>query len=198
MDMDEMMNASFDDLRREVAPAARTMAMPGAMGGSSMLTFGGGGFGGSAMGRTGMPGALTMGRSQTLVVPDHPQQLDVLLCGPGAKAAQGVEVLDVRTAAKACVGKNDFILFEPLDEAIRQNKRVVLVLPRGAPRSELPRAQAYLAESLARWLSEEKTDGAGRPFGETKDEDPTLRKFFTRAQINAIRSFGGADGAMSK
>ena len=65
------------------------------------------------------------------------------------------------------------------------------VLPMGAPRKELKQAQAYLAESLARWLSEEKTDGAGRPYGEVKDEDPTLRKHFTRAQINAIRSFGG-------
>ena len=48
----------------------------------------------------------------------------------------------------------------------------------------------YLASSLAQWLHEEKTDGAGRPYGETKDEDPTLRKHFTREQILAIMSFG--------
>ena len=29
-----------------------------------------------------------------------------------------------------------------------------------------------------------------RPYGETKDEDPTLRKHFTRDQILAIMAFG--------
>ena len=54
-------------------------------------------------------------------------------------------------------------------------------------------AQAYLANSIASWLGEEKTDGAGRPYGETKDEDPTLRKHFTREQMQAIRAFGALD-----
>ena len=166
--------------------------MPGGAAASATMMngslLGRGGGGGSAMSR---PALMGGGRPQTLVIPDHSQELQVYLCGPGAKAAAGVDVLDARAATIACAGKNDFILFESLDEAARQGKRVVLVLPRGAARSELPRAQAYLAESLGRWLSEEKTDGAGQPYGEVKDEDPTLRKHFTRAQINAIRSFGG-------
>ena len=29
-----------------------------------------------------------------------------------------------------------------------------------------------------------------RPYGETKDQDPTLRKFFTRKQNVAIQKFG--------
>jgi len=192
--MDDMMNASFDDLRSHVAPASRSAVMPGAATGS-MLTLGGGGGGG--FGRSTMPALMSSSgghsRPHTLVIPDHPQELQVYLCGSGAKAVAGVEVLDARAAATACAGKNDFILFEPLDEAARQGRKLVIVLPRGAPRSELPRAQAYLAESLARWLSEEKTDGAGRPYGEVKDEDPTLRKHYTRAQINAIRAFGHAE-----
>lgn len=68
-------------------------------------------------------------------------------------------------------------------------QRIVVVTPRGESR-ELKGGQVYYAASLARWLSEQKTDGAGRPYGETKDEDPTLRKKFTRAQIEAIMRFG--------
>ena len=48
--------------------------------------------------------------------------------------------------------------------------------------------QVYLAESLGQWLGEQKVDGAGRPYGETKDEDPTLRKHFTRAQAALART----------
>jgi len=181
-----MMNASFDELRSHVAPAARSTIMPSAGGMVSLMG------GGSSDGRSMTMPTLGISRGhQALIIPDHPQELQVYLCGPKAKPAPGVEVLDAQTAAAACVGKNDFILFEAMDDAARQGRGVVLVLPLGATRRELRQSQAYLAESLARWLSEEKTDGAGRPYGEVKDEDPTLRKHFTRAQINAIRSFGG-------
>ena len=134
--------------------------------------------------------------AQPLVIPDHPQELQVFLCGKGAADAarsnsgQQVGVLDPKLAATACRGKRDFILFEPLDDAAGQGMPLVIVLPLGAPRTELGQAQVYLASSLARWLKEQKTDGSGRPYGECKDEDPTLRKHFTRAQINAILSFG--------
>ena len=90
----------------------------------------------------------------------------------------------------ACEGKRDFILFEPLDGAVKENRRIVLVLPLTAGRNDVKQAQAYLAASLSSWLKEQKTDGSGRPYGECKDEDPTLRKHFTRAQILAIRAFG--------
>ena len=60
---------------------------------------------------------------------------------------------------------------------------------------DIRQAQVYLASSLAGWLREQKTDGSGRPYGECKDEDPTLRKHFTRAQILAIRAFGELDAA---
>lgn len=186
----DMMNASFDDLRAEVAPAARSVAA------GSALTFGGGGGLGGVQ-------ALMGGSAEprTLYVSDHPQELDVYFHGAGATPSDGVSVVDASGAAAACKGKNDFILFEPLDEALREGHRLVFVAPRGAPRSELPRAQAYLATSLARWLSEPKTDGAGRPYGEVKDEDPTLRKHFTRAQIRAIRTFGSStasDASMTR
>ena len=95
-----------------------------------------------------------------------------------------------RAAAAACEGKRDFILFEPLDNAVKENRRLVLVLPLGTDARAVKQAQVYLASSLASWLKEQKTDGSGRPYGECKDEDPTLRKHFTREQILAIASFG--------
>ena len=87
-------------------------------------------------------------------------------------------------------GKNDFVLFEPLDDAVRDGRRLVIVAPLGAGRGALASSQVYLASSFARWLREGKVDGAGRPFGEVKDEEPTLRKPFTRAQLEAILAFG--------
>ena len=96
-------------------------------------------------------------------------------------------------AAAACQGKRDFILFEPLDDAVKTSRRIVLVLPLNTGSRDIKQAQAYLASSLASWLKEQKTDGSGRPYGESKDEDPTLRKHFTRAQILAIRAFGDRD-----
>jgi hypothetical protein len=190
--MDDMMNMSFDRLRGEVAPASQTML--GGGGGSAML--GGPVGGGSAL--------LMMGSGSTaprrVEVPDHPMELRVLFFGPGARgaAAKGgsaVQEVDARTAAAACEGKRDFILFEPLDAAAKENRRLVLVLPLSAGPKDVKQAQVYLASSLASWLKEQKTDGSGRPYGECKDEDPTLRKHFTRAQILAIRAFGDEDGS---
>ena len=173
---------SFDELRSHVAPA------PTAMPGSSHLISGGGGT------RSALPApGATQQRSRRPVVPDHPQELEVYLSGPGADAVAGkcrtVATIDKSRATSVCKGRNDFILFEPLDKCAQQGRRIVIVASLGGGR-ELKDAQAYLASSLARWLSEQKVDGAGRPYGETKDEDPTLRKHFTREQIVAILSFG--------
>ena len=127
-------------------------------------------------------------------VPENPHELDVLFCGPGADAASAstrgaVGTLKRERAIDACKGKRDIFAFDPLDEALAAGKRVVLVAPRGSG-GTLPSAQAYLATSLSRWLHEEKTDGEGRPYGEVKDEDPTLKKKFTRAQVLAVQRFG--------
>ena len=73
---------------------------------------------------------------------------------------------------------------------MRDGRRLVVVAPLGAGRGALASSQVYLASSFARWLREGKVDGAGRPFGEVKDEEPTLRKHFTRAQLEAILAFG--------
>ena len=120
----------------------------------------------------------------------------VFFFGSGAAehARGGISVLDAQRAIAACAGKNDFILFEPLEDAVRMNKRVVVTAPLGGSQA-LRSSQAYFAESLAKWLSEEKVDGAGRAYGETRDEDPTLRKKLSRAQIQAILRFGGMANA---
>ena len=106
----------------------------------------------------------------------------------GARAEE-LSPLPPDRALKACKGKKDFILFEDMDDAVRDGQRVVLVTLKGDGRA-LRGVQTYLAESLARWLGEQKLDGAGKPYGETKDQDPTLRKFFTRAQNTAIQNWG--------
>ena len=197
------MNMSFDEMRNEVAPAARSVtAMPQMMGGGSMMpqVMGGGGGMASMLTHAGrgsmMRGGMSALPPPTAQVPDHPQQLQVYLHGPGAdklaRGGGGISLIDPAQVEAACKGKRDFILFEDLDGAVREGRRLVLVTPMGVRPGELKQAQAYLASSLARWLSENKVDGAGRPYGECKDEDPTLRKHFTRAQIQAIRSFGQA------
>ena len=64
-------------------------------------------------------------RMPTPEVPDHAQELDVYLAGPGADEACGrgsgahgaVRALDPDRADAACLGKRDFILFENLDQA---------------------------------------------------------------------------------
>ena len=189
--MDDMMNMSFDQLRGEIAPAAQTAVRGGSMlGGSASPSM--------LMGPGSTPALLMGGGSvapRQVTVPDHRQELHVLFCGPDAQrfassASSAVQVADARTAMAACEGKRDFILFEPLDGAVKENRRIVLVLPLTAGRNDVKQAQAYLAASLSSWLKEQKTDGSGRPYGECKDEDPTLRKHFTRAQILAIRAFG--------
>ena len=196
--MDDMMNMSFDELRSQVAPAANTTAFAGnpATMMRTMMASGGNRTMMPTIGGPAHPMSLTMGGGSGMVhVPDHPQELHVLLFGPGAEKHatrdRAVQVADARTAQAACKGKRDFILFEDLDDAVRQNRKIILVLPLGAGRTEVGQAQAYLAESLGDWLREQKTDGSGRPYGESKDEDPTLRKHFTRSQILAIQKFGG-------
>ena len=186
-----MMNMSFDDLRNEVAPPARTTMGAHSVGQGAMLGFSGMG---SAMG--GLP-SLMMGMdahgSGPAVIPDHRKELDVYFYGPGSDKftkVAGVSQIDQRSAMAASSGKRDFILFEPLDNAAREGQRLVIVTPMGAGVAAMRQAQVYLASSLSQWLSEQKVDGSGRPYGETKDEDPTLRKHFTRAQITAILDFG--------
>lgn len=185
--MDDMMNMSFDELRNEVSSGGSSVA---ARSHQSLAR------GALSMGH-GAPRALHASRAPAVVeVPDHAQELQVYFHGKGAEyAARSVGpgcLLEASQAALACKGKRDFILFEPLDDAARDGVPIVLVTPLRAARSELKGAQVYLASSLAQWLGEQKTDGAGRSYGECKDEDPTLRKHFTRAQILAIRQFGGA------
>ena len=189
----DMMNMSYDDLRSEVAPNARTVMPVGmSMGAGSML--GGPSHALGLMGSRGQPQLTMHAPAMPLVIPDHPQELHVFLSGDGAeeqaRSSNQLGLLEPAHAMAACKGKRDFIMFEPLDDAVRQGTRLVIVLPMGSPKSEVKRAQVYLASSLARWLKEQKTDGSGRPYGECKDEDPTLRKHFTRAQINAILAFG--------
>ena len=191
--MDDMMRMSFNELRGEVAPAASSMVAGGSL-------LGGHPSGPSLMGPSAVGTALLMGGGgqRTVEVPDHQMELRVLFYGPDAQraaasSAGSVQVADGRIAAAACMGKRDFILFEPLDSAVREQRRLVLVLPLSTGPRDAQQAQVYLASSLAGWLYEQKTDGSGRPYGESKDQDPTLRKFFTRAQILAIRSFGDLD-----
>ena len=186
--MDDMMNMSFDALNNEVGTTISSGSAIG--GGSRMLSHAGGSSSRSASSQ-GRGRALQMAE-----VPDHAQELQVYFHGRGADGAArscgpGC-TLEPARAALACAGKRDFILFEPLDDAARDGTPIVVVTLLGAARGELKGAQVYLASSLAQWLSEHKTDGAGRAYGECKDEDPTLRKHFTRAQILAIRKLGGA------
>lgn len=187
----DMMNMSFDQLRGHVQQNTVVGGAASMGSASQMMTqmLGGprSGGGPSMMDPTRM-------LMRPVEVPDHPQELHVLLFGPGAEKHatrdRAVSVVDAKAAETACKGKRDFILFEELDNAVRQGRRLVLVLPLSAGRNELHTAQCYLASSLGDWLKEQKTDGSGRPYGESKDEDPTLRKHFTRSQILAIRAFG--------
>ena len=186
------MSMSFDELRGQMDPVHTVASTPAA----SLRALGGGSFGA-------MPSLAASARPQLtmpLRVRDHAPALDVYFSGPGAADAArrtagggrggGVVALDAAAAAAAAKGKNDFVLFEPLDDAVRDGRRLVLVAPLGAGRGALASSQVYLASSFARWLREGKVDGAGRPFGEVKDEEPTLRKPFTRAQLEAILAFG--------
>lgn len=175
--MDDMMNMSFDQLSSTINPgmsvASAGHSAPGA------LSFGGG------------PALLTAAPT----IPNHPHELDVFFSGPGAEAAcrgaraEELSPLPPDKALKACKGKKDFILFEDMEDAVRDGRRVVLVTLKGDGKA-LRGVQAYLAESLSRWLGEQKLDGAGRPYGETKDQDPTLRQFFTKSQNTAIQNWG--------
>ena len=88
----------------------------------------------------------------------------------------------------ACVTQGIFI--QTFGVAGAMWSAVVAKELRDAGRGALASSQVYLASSFARWLREGKVDGAGRPFGEVKDEEPTLRKHFTRAQLEAILAFG--------
>ena len=186
------MSMSFDELRTQMDPVHSAVASTPA---ASLRALGGGSFGA-------MPSMAASARPQLtmpLRVRDHAPALDVYFSGPGAADAArrtagggrgGVVALDAVAAAAAAKGKNDFVLFEPLDDAVRDGRRLVIVAPLGAGRGALASSQVYLASSFARWLREGKVDGAGRPFGELKDEEPTLRKPFTRAQLEAILAFG--------
>ena len=113
------------------------------------------------MGLPALMGGMNAGAPPPAVIPDHRQELQVYLYGPGAeKHTRSAEVgrIDDSLATAACKGKRDFILFEPLDNAVRERQRIVIVTVLGAPRSEIGRAQVYMASSLARWLSEQKTE----------------------------------------
>ena len=186
------MSMSFDELRREVDPVHTAVASTPA---ASLRALGGGSFGA-------MPSLAASARPQLtmpLRVRDHAPALDVYFSGRApptrrgarpAAAAAAASSRSTRRRRRAAKGKRDFVLFEPLDDAVRDGRRLVIVAPLGAGRGALASSQVYLASSFARWLREGKVDGAGRPFGEVKDEEPTLRKPFTRAQLEAILAFG--------
>merc|ERR1712087_43534 len=174
--MDDMMRMSFDDLRSSVhIRPSITGRMPRSL-----------------------PAATAIAADALPVVPDTKSGLQVFFYGEGAAKhavpGTGVKTLEKERVSMVCKDKNDFILFEPLANAVQTNKRIVITAPLGGSEA-LRSAQAYYATSLAQWLSEEKVDGAGRPYGQTRDEEPTLRKKFSRKQILAILRFGGCDGA---
>jgi hypothetical protein len=179
--MDDMMRMSFDELRGCLQPAHTGTYQTAVPGIHSRPTH--------------RAPVIVRARTQQplpLASPDRPQELDVYLHGPRAEdfVAIGVSCVEAQSAEAMCEGRRDFLWFEELAPAVRQRKRLVFVAPRGG-RCRSAQIQAYYARSLGRWLSEEKTDGAGRPYGELRDEDPTLRKKFTKAQAAAILSFGG-------
>lgn len=170
--MDDMMRMSFDELRGCLHPAHA---------GTYSETI---------------PIMHSRTPHQARMAPDRPQELDVYLYGPRAEdhVTIGVSCVEARSAEAMCKGRRDFVLFEELAPAVRERKRLVFVVPVGA-HCRSAQVQVYYAQSLGRWLSEEKTDGAGRPYGEMRDEDPMLKKKFTKAQTTAILSFGGFSAA---
>ena len=105
--MDDMMNMSFDDLRGNIAPS-----MPTNSGGT-----------GNALAFHSAAPSMLMAPTLPPTIPEHRQELDVLLVGPGAEAACAgapraeLAALPPEQAAGACKGKRDFILFEELDNA---------------------------------------------------------------------------------
>lgn len=125
--MDEMMGMSFDELRSTTAAA--TM-----MGSQQLLAS-----------TTGPRASSQRPPLPPAVIPDHPHELDVFLSGPGAEkqCARGVSTLSASEAEVACRGKNDFILLEPLDAAVREQRRLVIVMPLNAGRSSLSSSQAH-------------------------------------------------------
>lgn len=194
--MDEMMGMSFDQMRASMGPA-HSSASHAALsahrsGGDASMPLPLG----SALG-TGMLTMSAAPPSGPVEIPDHRQELDVYFVGPGAaeaaSGAAGLSSLDAARAEGVCAGKSDFSELEALDAAVRRGERVVIAVNRGD--RSLKSAQAYLATSIARWLSERQPDGAGRLTGVSKNVDPATRKHFTRRQIQAIVDFaGGMDG----
>ena len=84
MDMDDMMNASFDDLRREIAPAAQSAFGPGAAATMAMA----GGMRSIMGGASAVPmlmGGGTRG-PRALVIPEHRQELQVFFLREGRQA----------------------------------------------------------------------------------------------------------------
>jgi hypothetical protein len=186
--MDDMTHMSFDELRECLHPAheAHRAAIPVIHVRATHHTQRG-------MRTHALP---LRTRALPLSAADGPRELDVYLHGPraGNHVTMGVSCLDAQRAEAMCKGRRDFVLFEELASAVREQKRLVFVVPFGAPCCRA-QVQVYYARSLGRWLSEEKTDGTGRPYREMKDEDPTLRKKFTKAQIAAVLSFAGFSAA---
>merc|ERR1719291_169038 len=100
-----MMRMSFDDLRSAVH------ACPVATASTSGI---------NALSR--LPSASsTFGAATPPVVPDSVSELQVFFFGEGAAKyaapATRVKALDAHRASMVCKDKNDFILFEPLEDA---------------------------------------------------------------------------------
>lgn len=106
-------------------------------------------------------------------IPDNEMEVEIFLVKGGVGMPEsvqlglGVKAMDPRAAASLLRGKEDLCGDD---------------------------LEAYLASSLAHWLSECKLDGDGRPYAEVKDTDPITRRRFTRSQIKAIHAFAKSDG----
>lgn len=148
---------------------------------------------------TALSSALTLTHPRRLAdecIPAGSHELDIFLVGEGAHVhthTAGVGVLSAARAEAACVGRQDFTDFEPIDGALRDGQRIVIAAQRG--NASLGTCQAYLASTLRRWLLELKRDGAGRVVAQTQHVDPLTRRQFTREQVVAILLFGAAERA---
>jgi hypothetical protein len=216
--MDDMLGMSFDQLRTTLATPAsghipraieRLPAGPSAAPSSSWrtVTF----MPGTNLSGTSLPGTgltqltgvtqlsqafgVPLGPAQ---IPDHRQELIVWLVGPGAsrlgnpaRAAPGVAARTVAEALPLVEGRQDFATFERVELLLRRGERVIVTLAKGDREGKT--AQGCRAASLGAWLRQRRTDGAGRPTRETRNEEPLTRKRFTRAQIEAILAFAPAE-----
>ncbi|QDZ25029.1 hypothetical protein HOP50_15g75720 [Chloropicon primus] len=106
-----------------------------------------------------------------------------------SKGEEGVSYLDASTARGVVKGKEDFVLFDDMGDALDQGKVVVISCDKGSGRGAAlatdawKTAQCYLLENICGWFMQKKVDGAGQEYDEAKNFDPITKKTFTRNQI---------------